>query len=284
MSVKYLVLESSIILNYDGKRVLVPSGDRRYEGVLEAIRAKDFDSIPAIVEVERGFEGSAIELRDGILYDGDEPLPTELNDRILKYKDLRLDYDSLLNFWEKLKKNPSFKARQMLFHFLSHNGHPITEEGDFIAYRGVTQDFKDKHTGKFDNSPGAVCEMERRQVDDDPNKTCSAGLHVASFDYARDFGPRLVEVKVNPEDVVCVPVDYDGTKMRTCKFEVVQECAAIREELVYGKADTKPVTETDDDEQEEEECEAEDGECIVCGFENEPGSKFCNDCGSDDIA
>jgi hypothetical protein len=32
--------------------------------------------------------------------------------------------------------------------------------------------------------------------------------------------------KVNPADVVCVPVDYNGTKMRTCRFQVIQEVSA----------------------------------------------------------
>jgi predicted RNase H-like nuclease (RuvC/YqgF family) len=55
---------------------------------------------------------------------------------------------------------------------------------------------------------------------------------VACFDYAKGFGEKLVEVLVNPADVVCVPVDYNGTKMRVCRFEVVAECQEMNTELV----------------------------------------------------
>lgn len=282
--VNYHVLNDSVVLNYNGTTKVIAKGDSRFEAVLQCIRESKTDpeklnDIPAVVEIERGFQGSALELRDGVLYEGESPIPTELNDRILKFKDAQLPYDSLLRFWDNLKKNPSFNARQMLFKFLEHNGHPLTQDGCFIAYRGVREDFKDKHTGKWDNAPGSVCEMPRDQVDDNPNNTCSTGLHVACFNYAKDFGVRLVEVKVNPADVVCVPTDYNGTKMRTCKFEVIQECAAIRSELLYGQPSQ---VEADESEEEEEE-EYEDGQCRECGMVNDDDANFCKECGSDNI-
>lgn len=278
--VNYHALNDSIVLNYNGKTVVVAKGDSRYEAVLQAIRDHALDDIPAIVEIERGFEGSGLELRDGILYENDVAIPTELNGRILKYKEAQLPYDSLLRFWDNLKKNPSFNARKMLFAFLENNGHPLTEDGCFIAYRGVTEDFKDLHTGTFDNKPGNKCEMARDLVDDNPNNTCSAGLHVACFEYAKGFGPRLVEVKVNPEDVVAVPTDYNGTKMRTCKFEVVQECANIRTELLYGKADPV-VSEANEEEYEEEEADENEDRCCTESRENDGFANFCSDCGAD---
>jgi hypothetical protein len=272
--INYHVLNDSVVLNYDGKTKVIARGDDRYEAVLECIRNDDLYSIPAVVEIERGFEGSGIELRDGIIYENDKPLPRELSDRILKFKEQKLPYAPLFAFWDRLKKNPSYNARQMLFKFLEHNGHPLTQDGYFIAYRGVSEDFRDKHTGTFDNKPGSVCEMPRDLVDDNPNNTCSSGLHVACFDYAKDFGPKLVEVKVDPTDVVCVPTDYNGTKMRTCRFEVVQECTTICEELVYGEPSRA-------EEVEEVEREYEEGECMECGNMNGEGSNYCNNCGSE---
>lgn len=268
--INYHVLNESVVLNYNGKTQVVAKGDSRFEAVLQCIRDRNLDDIPAIVEIERGFQGSSLELRDGILYEGEQAVPTELNDRILKFKEARLPYDSLLRFWDNLKKNPSFNARKMLFAFLENNGHPLTEDGCFIAYRGVSDNFKDKHTGEWDNKPGAVCEMPRDQVDDNPDNTCSTGLHVACFGYAKDFGARLVEVKVNPSDVVAVPTDYNGTKMRTCKFEVVQECANIRTELLYGQP-SAPM-EADEDEKEVEP--------TCCDQAYDAGHNYCPDCGS----
>lgn len=232
MKINFHVLNDSVVLNYGGKTQVVAGSDDRYEAVLSCIRENRLSDIPSVVEIERRFNGEGIELKDGLLMAKGEALPAELESRILKFKEQRLPYDALLNFWQNLKKNPSYNARKMLFAFLEHNGHPLTPDGCFIAYRGVTEDFKDAHTKSFDNKPGSICEMPREAVDDNPNNTCSSGLHVACFDYAKGFASKLVEVKVNPADVVCVPVDYNGTKMRTCRFEVVQECAVINTELV----------------------------------------------------
>jgi len=183
-----------------------------------------------------------------------------------------------LRFWENLKQNPSYNARLMLFNFLSHNGHPLTEDGCFIAYRGVTEDFKDKHTRKFDNSVGAICEMPRELVDDNPNNTCSAGLHVACYDYAKGFGEKLVEVKVNPKDVVCVPVDYNGTKMRTCRFEVVAVGEKLREEVLYGHEEAS-VEELPELKLDLEDEDGLDGDCSNCGADVDDFYNYCPSCG-----
>lgn len=285
--VNYHILNDSVVLNYNGRTEVIAKSDSRYEKVIAAIRAGDLDSIPAIAEaMERAFEGSGLELRDGLLYEGEVAIPSELNSRILRLRDEGLPFDPLLKFWENLKKNPSYNSRQMLFKFLEHNGHPLTADGCFIAYRGVNNELKDIHTGKFDNSPGKVCEMPRDMVDDNPNQTCSSGLHVACFDYAKGFGPRLIEVKVNPADVVCVPVDYNGTKMRVCKFEVIQECASMRTESLYGHTGAEQPVCDDEDEEElsQEEIDAqklEDGYCPECDGSVDSDDSFCRNCGAD---
>src|ERR1700687_2667294 len=271
----YHVLNSSIVLNYLGKTVVVSKDDtERYEGVLACIRENRLDDIPAVVEIERGFEGTGLELKDGLLYENDIPMPSELNDRILAYKDQGLPFDSLLKFWENLKLNPSYNSKQMLYKFLEHNGHPFTEDVCFIAYRGVTADFKDRHTGKFDNSVGAVCEEDRALVDDNPNNTCSRGLHVACFDYARGFGAQLIEVKFNPKDVVAVPTGYNGTKMRVCKFEVVAVGENLRNEVLYGNP--SPM---EDETEEEFEKEHGENDCSFCGEEDGQLYNYCPHCG-----
>jgi hypothetical protein len=70
--------------------------------------------------------------------------------------------------------------------------------------------------------------MPRDEVDDDPDHTCSHGLHVGALEYIPHFGlyqsdRRVVLVAVAAEDFVAVPKDYDGTKARVCKYEVLEE-------------------------------------------------------------
>ncbi len=247
MNINYHILENSIILNYEGKTTNIHKSDGRYREVIECIKEDRLEDIPEIVDVEKSFNRMGLTLVDGIINIDGEPLPNALSRKVLAIRDLGLPTNSLLNFWENLKKNPSLNSREMLYKFLEHNGHPITEDGHFIAYRGVTGDFMDPHTRTFDNSVGSVCEMPRSEVDDNPNNTCSRGLHVACFDYAHSFSEQVVEVKVNPADVVCVPQDYKGTKMRVCRFEVVSVCESMRDEEVYGNTAIPPVDLIDDE-------------------------------------
>ena len=56
-----------------------------------------------------------------------------------------------------------------------------------LAYKKIRNNWTDIHSGTFDNSIGAVCGMPRNMVDEDSSRTCSAGLHVCSYDYLAHF-------------------------------------------------------------------------------------------------
>jgi hypothetical protein len=77
-------------------------------------------------------------------------------------------------------ENPSYRAVNELYGFLEKNRLPITPDGHFLAYKKVRDDYKDIHSGTMDNSVGKIVEMERNQVNDDKNQTCSSGLHFCS--------------------------------------------------------------------------------------------------------
>jgi hypothetical protein len=125
---------------------------------------------------------------------------------------------------ENLMNNPSKRAVDELYRFLEKNNLPITPDGHFLAYKKVRENYMDCHSGTFDNSVGKVCEMERNHVDDDKDRTCSTGLHFCSQEYLKSFGgERTMIVKVNPRDVVSIPSDYNDSKGRACRYEVVGE-------------------------------------------------------------
>jgi DNA-binding transcriptional regulator/RsmH inhibitor MraZ len=122
----------------------------------------------------------------------------------------------------------------------------------------------DLQTGKFDNHPGKTPKMDRKDVDPDRNQTCSRGLHVAAYIYAKDFygNGHLLEVKVNPKDVVAVPPDYNAQKMRVCEYFVVRECAGPRDEKLYPD-DSSYNEETAYDEDFEDDTELDEAELDV---------------------
>ncbi len=121
-------------------------------------------------------------------------------------------------------------------------------------------------------------EIDRSKVDDNPNNTCSHGLHVATLSYAQDFASgddKLLDVEVSPSDVVAVPTDYNGTKMRVCRFKVVAESQGLIDKpLVTSSYElTKPdaIAEFDD------WCESH---CVDCGEEvDRSNQNYCPACG-----
>lgn len=240
--VHYLYTNGSLTLHYSGQTKVVAKDDDRFEKVMALIRAGKLDvseGIPEAVDPTIQFAKAGIEIEEGLLKVKGMAMPPELNARIMAYKSEKIPFQSLLNFWENLQKNPSFHTRQMLFKFLENQGHSITEDGCFIGYRGVRDDFMDKHSGTFNNSPGQTCKMARELVNDDHTQSCSHGLHVGGFEYAKSFGPKLVIVKVNPMNVVAVPDAYAGNKLRVCEFEVLSEAQAALQETVVSNKGTK---------------------------------------------
>ncbi len=133
----------------------------------------------------------------------------------------------LIAFLENVMQNTSRRAVQGLYEWLEKSDLPITDDGHFIAWKIVGPNYMDLYSGKFDNSPGKVVEVARNEVDEDPDKTCSYGLHFCSSgylpSYGRAEGNKVMMVKVHPADVVAFPRDYNTAKGRACKYTVLKE-------------------------------------------------------------
>lgn len=244
MKINWAISSNSIILNFDGKTKNIAKEDSLYQKVYSAIKEKRTDEIPSILNIEDNINKSsskAIEISDGVAYVDGDAVQTHISDRIVQYYNEGIPYDGLVAFWRNLKLNPSARARDRLFAFLDNGGHPFTDDGCFIAYKGVTADFKDCYTQKFDNSIGAKPTMNRADVNDDPEITCAAGLHVASYSYVSSCysSTQHIIVKVNPKDVVSIPVDYNNQKMRTCGYEVMAVADGLLKDTHYSSPDVE---------------------------------------------
>lgn len=240
--VNWIKTDQNITVNYDGETHILPLTDSLAPKLLDALRAREYDKIPSLVSKAKQIEVSSngrFIVREGKIFVDDVAAPAALGKKILQFSDEGLPYEPLVEFARNLQSNPSFRSVNQLFSFLEKNDHPITDNGCFIAYKKVRADFKDCHTGTFDNSVGQVVEMPRNQVNEDPEQTCSNGLHVANFSYAKDFygGGVMLEVEVNPADVVAVPVDYNESKMRVCKYKVL---SVVEQEVSTPLRVTKP--------------------------------------------
>lgn len=151
------------------------------------------------------------------------------------------DCTKLLNFLENLVLNPSQSSVDELFLFLEKNKMPLTDDGCFLAYKRVRQDYKDCHSGTFDNRVGKIVQMPREQVNANRYETCSTGLHFCSKDYLGHFyGDNIMVLKINPKDVVSIPNDYNESKGRCCRYEVIAQLENEESKLEkYSEAQNK---------------------------------------------
>ena len=229
------------VMSQDTITVVMPNGDNkvvrkqeseRYAKVIDAIRENDWEGLIQLMDIKTGVKNfgapGQFTVRDDAVYVDGEALPDALSNRIVAFVREGLPPEPLLKFWANLQLNPSYRAVNDLYAFLEVNKHPITPDGCFIAYRGVTADWKDGYTQTMDNSIGAVVKQDRNKCDENPEVTCSKGLHAAGFAYAHtSYGSgnngHTVVVKVHPRDVVAIPVDYHNAKMRVCRFEILAE-------------------------------------------------------------
>ena len=214
----------------NGKAYNVNTDHPNYSKLLNSARVRDWQGFVDNIDISSSINAyltNGVQVVDGVVtYQGDA-LHNSLTKRIVDFIRNDLPSAPLVKFLENLLQNPSKRAVDELYDFLEVGELPITEDGCFLAFKNVKSDFKDIHSGTFDNSVGKVCEMLRNKVDEDKDRTCSYGLHFCSIAYLPHFrdsdGGHTMIVKINPKDVVAIPSDYNNTKGRTCRYEVIGE-------------------------------------------------------------
>ena len=198
-----------------------------FKSVVRALKAKNwakalrlFDMSQLIADKSQG----RVQVRkDGVFYNGTK-IDNSLTVRILQLIKEGKPVSDMLKFMDRLYTNPSQTAIDELYDWLNGCKLPITDDGRFVAYRRVRSDYKDVYTGTIDNSPGQVVFMKRSDVCADRHNTCAQGLHFCSGSYLPNYpGDRIMQVLVDPADVVSIPSDYQYTKGRTWQYEVEKE-------------------------------------------------------------
>lgn len=291
MKFEYMLGDKSLVVTINGQpyHVTRPTNEeqqRRWDAVKTAANNPDttVEEMLALVSVKEAVETGVknvpeVQLRDGRLYYNGEVVSNALADRIIDILQEGFPVEPWVKFAQNVYANPEVYSRDELYLFLEKSDLPITEDGHFLAYKNVSEDYRDIRTGTFDNTPGSICEMPRSEVDPNRNNTCSRGLHFAAKDYLRYYSPgrKTVVVKINPADVVSIPSDYDNAKGRTWRYEVVDE---IPYEAVESRR-WDPVVredwsfENDDWDDEEEYCELCDEPIAILVGEFDG---MCEDC------
>lgn len=220
-----------------------------WDAIREALRNEDesvADLFDVSVAVAKQFDrlSDRVTVAYGTLYFDGEPLVNALTKQIVRFMTEKVrDYKPLVNFMEKVYTNPNEHSRDQLFEWLNRHDFTITEDGDFLAYKGVRDDLTSVRSGPaivdgkavdghVPNQPGSLVEMARGQVQHNPGIGCAEGLHAGTWSYASGFGPKVVRVKINPRDVVSVPTDCNAQKIRACRYTVLNVADAPNETAV----------------------------------------------------
>lgn len=239
----------ALIIHYEGTfhNIQINKGDDKHPKLLELLKAKDEDGIIELLLGKRErfktyTKGSFEILKDGRIYheETDSFIPALLSKRIIEWEEQGLPFEPLVNFHKKAIQNPNPESVIDLYDFLEVNKIAIDNDGDFIAYKKVkTKEGRlvDVHTGTIPNDIGTVVKMDREKCNDNRLVTCSTGLHICAFGYLSSFsGDTIILCKVNPKDVVSVPVDYKQQKMRVCEYFVLGKYGGTNEmDITYVK-------------------------------------------------
>jgi hypothetical protein len=184
------------------------------------------------VQLDLSPEGVLTAVIDGSVYD----VPTDLAQTINEVHKASGNLRPFALFLKKLSENPRKEVASELWGFIAACGMTLDEDGNFLAYKNVNEDFTSPYDNKTDNTPGTVLRMRRQDVQHDSHVTCSTGFHFAAWGYLKHYasGRKTVLLSVSPADVVSIPSDYNNMKGRACSYKILREVSQPEE--LKGKA------------------------------------------------
>ncbi len=232
MSNAHIITPDQITLFIEGEMYNVPRSSPHFGKIKELLLTAvptPWDDIEMLADVTGAInewgEGG-IRVNDGVLTYNGMVIENVLSRKIIQGIEEGNNVTPFIRFMENLMQNPSKQSIDELYLFMEKANLPLTEDGHFLAYKGVRSDYMDRHSGTFSNRVGDICEVPRQSVDDDRRNLCSHGLHFCALSYLREmwgFGGKTMIVKINPKDVVSIPYDYGNAKGRTARYEVIGE-------------------------------------------------------------
>lgn len=216
----------SLVLS-NGNTISIDGNDERYEQVKEALWKEDLEAALDAADkttVIREWSKNNIQIKRGQLYVHNKLMKGSVVDHIIQAFENDRPFEKYVNFYMKLLQNPSDNSINQLLPFMKHNDIEVDENGNIIAWKFVRKNYMDCYTGRIRNRVGDEPWMPRNDVVADRNKTCSAGYHVCAKSYL-GYGNnhRFMKVLIDPVNVVSVPTDYNGAKMRVCSYKVIEE-------------------------------------------------------------
>lgn len=238
--------DSTIVLIIDGIPEIINDTDPNYVRIGQALVAKEYENVRYWMTsstdwflnnelVRSAYNEYDYDFSDDNWFEREdeaEAIIESLSDTINRYRHEGRDPSNLVAFMSRLAANPSRRSRDQLFNWTQIKKLTIDNDGFIIGFKGVRSDMLSissgqafvndvEFNGNIPNAIGTVISMPRDRVQDDPTIGCSYGLHIGNWSYANAWGELTLEVKIDPADVVSVPVDCNFQKLRCCRYEVI---------------------------------------------------------------
>lgn len=235
MNTSVLITDSGILLYHNGQHLTVSNDHHHIEQIKEALKNELYEEAILLMNARDAVkqyitDDERFTLENDLIVFEDRPFSEAVTDKVLRMLESGNRPKPLFQFLENVRANPSKAAQDELLLFCSANNFMITDDGYILAYKSVNGDYMDLHSGTIRNAVGDKVAMERNEVNDNRNVTCSDGLHFAAYEYASTWAGdidgihrRLMLMKVHPRDVVSIPADYANQKGRCCYYEVIDE-------------------------------------------------------------
>jgi hypothetical protein len=247
---KYFITTNCIFIEFDkNTRHIIDKTHINYDKISSIIRTEEdnietCNKITNLLNIKQSisdyYKGN-IHIKNGVINFVHGKKEYVLDNRITRtiidtMKTKNGDYKKLVNFLNKLMKNPSADSVDSFYDFIVHYNLEIIETGNVILYKVVDKNYNSKYIGSdrkiYSNKPGKRVSMPRHMVDDNRNIHCSSGLHICSKKYIPEYyryGDKIVRALLNPKDVVSVPTDCDFSKIRICDYKVIDD---VTEEII----------------------------------------------------
>lgn len=252
MTIAYTITPSSVNLLLHGRMRTLNSTHPNFSAVREALknyglygaspeleaRIADLTDIPQfIAKVTAG----RVKVGDNAVYFDDKEVRGVIAKRLLDMLGQGFNISPLARFLDRLMSNPIPTAADEFYLWMEQSELPLTDDGCFLAFKKVKDDYKSYHDNATDNSIGTKLPLlPEDRYDTNRNRTCSAGYHFCSFNYLSSyFGHkgRVVICKIAPEDVVAIPNDYNNAKGRAKTYEIIGEVPENEaQQFFVGKA------------------------------------------------
>lgn len=226
-----LIISPSGTINafVNGKSYSLSPGAYYYPSALEAAKCRDYDKLIEAINLDQAVKSKSngkVSFEDGILRYNGSYIDNKLSRRVLQLISEGYRLEPFIKFMDLCYQNPNPTVVDNLYDFMETSGIMLDEEGWVVGWKKVNSDGYDLHSGKVLYEVGKTVKIDRSSCDERTANSCSYGLHVGSKNYSESFHSgvgKILLVRLNPKNVVCVPEYSQWEKLRTCEMEVLEE-------------------------------------------------------------